>query len=89
MGSVKRYVDCPEHGTAPPRYSAPYSLPSGIEYCPQCDRALSIRAIMLQPKDKRGVCGPLCWKGKFKCNCVCEGLCHGKGECLCKKEKGD
>ncbi len=111
MGNVKRYVDCPEHGTQIPyqnqsRYAAggwefdekyytavksqcKGSIPFGKGLCPECMAVVPLRAMTLKEGRKTEKCGTLCWEAKRQqCNCVCEGRCHGKGECLCKKEKG-
>lgn len=94
------FVECPEHGTregiAPSagRWIEPGKWSNArYAYCPDhrifslSDQlALDARVIERPTRvvDRTGKCGGPCLNGKHKCDCQCQGQCHGAGTCSCK-----
>lgn len=56
-----------------------------------CGQTVKVRTI--EYTDYHGTapqsrCNGHCTSGKRRCDCQCQGLCHGRGECICNTEEG-
>lgn len=91
------WVQCPHCGPTPPLTEIiPHVVsrepitqltlgPAKKLRCSTCRRTGESREALVPDRKTEGKCGSRCWNGKLICACVCEGKCHGEGECYCEK----
>ena len=90
------WVKCPNCGPTPPRTKVVPHAVSGEPIpqfasdlfskltCSVCGSEGERREALVPDRSTTGKCGSRCWNGKLICACICEGKCHGEGECHCK-----
>ena len=78
------WADCPRHGIQ--QYPTAGNFSNGKAYCFKdgCkDFTASARTIKLTngSRTTETTCDSRCLNGKRSCGCVCQGACHGMGNC--------
>ena len=55
-----------------------------------CRKEVALRVVLPKwstLKDRKHGCDGRCLHGKFRCDCVCLGKCHGLGYCICGRNE--